>query len=179
MKNYYDFTGKTAIVTGAGSKRGFGIATSLMFAGYGANVVVVDIDGEGAEFNAKRVMEENPGVKAISVKADLTSEADVKALVKTTMDTFGPILFDALSGAAFDCASLSARPYAAPGGGCPPQQNRRADAKPYHRFAGDPASPGGRSQPKRPGLFSQSLCPGAVPGIDLSHRTGSDNCGRY
>ena len=93
MKNYYDFTGKTAIVTGAGSKRGFGIATSLMFAGYGANIVVVDIDGEGAEFNAKRVMEENPGVKAIAVKAGLTSEADVKALVKTTMDTFGRIDF--------------------------------------------------------------------------------------
>ena len=93
MKNYYDFSGKVAIVTGSGSKRGFGIATSLMFAGYGANVVLVDIDGAGAEFNAKRVEEENPGVKALAIQADLTSEKDVKALVQKTVDTFGRIDF--------------------------------------------------------------------------------------
>lgn len=93
MQNYYDFSGKTAIVTGSGSKRGFGIATALMFAGYGANVVLVDIDGDGVEFNAKRVEEENPGVKALPIKADLTSEADVKALVEKTMETFDRIDF--------------------------------------------------------------------------------------
>ncbi len=91
MKNYYDFTGKVAIITGAGSRRGLGVATAEMLAGYGCNVVLSDIDQEGNIFNANKIEEANPGVKALPVETDLTSEESIKAMIQKTMDTFGRI----------------------------------------------------------------------------------------
>lgn len=43
----FDFTGKTAIVTGAGS--GIGRAAAMELAYYGANVVVADISAAAAQ----------------------------------------------------------------------------------------------------------------------------------
>lgn len=43
----YDFTGKTAFVTGGGS--GMGAATIRAFAEAGANVAIVDLDGDAAQ----------------------------------------------------------------------------------------------------------------------------------
>ena len=87
---FMDFEGKVAIVTGAGSARGLGIAACKQFAGYGANVVIADIDEEGAKANAKMI-EETYGTKALAVKVDLCSEDSIKAMVKTTIDTFGKV----------------------------------------------------------------------------------------
>ena len=69
-----DFTGKVAMVTGAGG--GIGRAISLGFAGYGAKVVVVDRDVAGGEGTA--------GISASRaatqfVAADVTKSADVQA----------------------------------------------------------------------------------------------------
>lgn len=85
-----DFTGKVAIVTGAGSKRGIGIATCKMLAGYGCDVVVADVDEAGSAENAAAI-EAEYGTKALAIKVDLTSEEDIKSLVKTVMDKFGRI----------------------------------------------------------------------------------------
>ena len=40
----YDLSGKTAIVTGAGGRRGIGRAIATRFAREGANLVVTDIE---------------------------------------------------------------------------------------------------------------------------------------
>jgi NAD(P)-dependent dehydrogenase (short-subunit alcohol dehydrogenase family) len=79
-------TGKVAIVTGGGS--GIGEASCRRFADHGAAVVVADRDAAGAE----RVAEElrQGGARAVAAVVDVTSEADVEAMVEAA-DGFGPV----------------------------------------------------------------------------------------
>lgn len=79
--------GKTAIVTGAASNIGRMIALTL--AAEGANIVIADIDEEGAKGVAAEC--EAKGVKALPVKTDVTSQENVKAMMKQAADTFGGI----------------------------------------------------------------------------------------
>ena len=73
--------GKTAIVTGAGSGFGEGIATR--FAEEGCKVVVADINEE----NGKRVAAAIDG--ALFCKVDVTNNLQVRSLVQSTVDEFG------------------------------------------------------------------------------------------
>ena len=66
------FAGRVALVTGAAG--GLGHAAARRLAADGAMLVVVDIDGEGAE----QVAAELPG-EAIAVRADVSAEEDVDA----------------------------------------------------------------------------------------------------
>ena len=77
--------GKVAIVTGAGS--GFGEGIARRFAEEGARVVVNDV----VEDAAKRVTGdiELSGAKACAVVADVSRDADVKRLVETALGTYG------------------------------------------------------------------------------------------
>ncbi len=88
--NFMDFTGKVAIITGAGSKRGIGNATARQLAEYGCDVVIADIDEAGARKNADAIVKDF-GTKAIPVAVDLASEDSIKTMIKTAMDTFGRI----------------------------------------------------------------------------------------
>src|ERR1700712_2129964 len=78
-----ELNGKIAIVTGAAS--GFGEAIAHRFAAQGAKVVIVDLN----EAKAKTVAAAIGESKAIGVRADVTSRADIDAMVATTIDTFG------------------------------------------------------------------------------------------
>jgi NAD(P)-dependent dehydrogenase (short-subunit alcohol dehydrogenase family) len=68
---------KTAIVTGAGSRRGIGRATAHALAAAGWNVAVLDIDEASAKDAAAEVAERHP-VQAIGVACDVTDEASVE-----------------------------------------------------------------------------------------------------
>ncbi len=87
QENKMDMTGKTVCITGGAS--GIGRATCLEFAENGANVVVCDLNIE----NAQKVADEinAMGKKAIAFKMDVTSEADAKAMVDLTVETFGSL----------------------------------------------------------------------------------------
>lgn len=76
---------KVAIVTGAGM--GMGAATAQVFAGYGAKVVVSDINAAAAEETAETVRER--GGDALVVLCDVGEEEQVKALVDQTVRHFG------------------------------------------------------------------------------------------
>jgi 3-oxoacyl-[acyl-carrier protein] reductase len=74
--------GKRAIVTGAGSGFGEGIATK--FAAEGAYVIVADRDVAAARRVAAAL-----GDAAFAVTADVTRAADVKAMVEAAFERFG------------------------------------------------------------------------------------------
>ncbi|MBN1177289.1 MAG: glucose 1-dehydrogenase [Dehalococcoidales bacterium] len=80
---------KVALVTGAGSPVGFGRGIALTLAKYGCDIVANDIDLEGLNKTAAEV--EALGRKALAIQADVTKQAEVKAMVKQALDAFGRI----------------------------------------------------------------------------------------
>ncbi len=81
--------GKVALVTGAGSQIGFGKAIALTLAKDGCDVVVADIDLEGAKQTSAEI--EALGRKSIAVKADVSGSTEVKDMVKAALEQFGRI----------------------------------------------------------------------------------------
>src|SRR2546430_11212341 len=75
---------KVALVTGAAS--GFGKGIAATFAREGARVAVIDIDGEAARAAAASVSNTD-----IAVRCDVSRRADVDAAVNATVDAFGAI----------------------------------------------------------------------------------------
>ena len=68
----------TAIVTGAGSKRGIGRATAHALAAAGWHIAVLDLDEANAKDAAHEVAERH-GVQSVGVGCDVTDEASVEA----------------------------------------------------------------------------------------------------
>jgi 3-oxoacyl-[acyl-carrier protein] reductase len=78
-----DLTDKIALVTGAAS--GFGEAIAHRYAKLGAKLVIVDLNGDKAQAVASAIGSD----KAIGVRADVTSRADIDAALAATIDAFG------------------------------------------------------------------------------------------
>ncbi len=76
--------GKVAVVTGAAS--GFGEGMAKRFAQEGARVVVADLNGDGATRVAGEI-----GEQAVAVRADVTDRADVKAMLAAATEGFGKL----------------------------------------------------------------------------------------
>ncbi|SOD86792.1 SDR family NAD(P)-dependent oxidoreductase [Streptomyces sp. Ag109_G2-15] len=81
------FTGRTALVTGAGS--GIGRAVALAFAAEGAQVVVAGRRREPLD-ETVRLIEERGG-KALAVTADVSRAGDAEALVRAAVEYFGSL----------------------------------------------------------------------------------------
>ncbi len=77
--------GKVAVVTGAGS--GFGAGIARFFAAEGGRVVLADIDGAAAEAVAAEI--DRDGGAAIGLKTDVTDKADVATMMRAALDTYG------------------------------------------------------------------------------------------
>lgn len=78
--------GKTAIVAGGATL--IGQAVNATLAGYGSTVVIADIDVAGGEAAASSL-----SGKGFFVKCDLTSDADIAALVETVVARTGRLDF--------------------------------------------------------------------------------------
>ena len=82
-----DFSGKVALITGAGN--GIGRATALGFARHGANVVLVDRDQAAGDTTMGIIRQQ--GKDARFIAADVTRSTDVESFVKATIDAYGAI----------------------------------------------------------------------------------------
>ncbi|WP_291685830.1 glucose 1-dehydrogenase [Bradyrhizobium sp.] len=76
--------GKTALVTGGAS--GFGAEIVLSYVREGAKVVILDLNGNGAQKIADAA-----GGGTIAVAGDVTKQSDIDAAVKRAVDTFGKL----------------------------------------------------------------------------------------
>lgn len=79
--------GKVAVVTGAASGNGRGIA--VRFARDGADVVIADVDDAGMDETARLVRQQER--RALTVHCDVTNKADIDALVAGAVDAFGKV----------------------------------------------------------------------------------------
>ena len=75
---------KTAIVTGAGS--GFGQGIAMRFAKEGARVGVIDINAEAAREVASQI-----GNSAFAMEADVSIDGDVSRMVQEALDRWGQL----------------------------------------------------------------------------------------
>lgn len=87
MKGLFDISGKVAVVTGAGSGIGKGIAYA--FAANGGKVVASDKDADALEITVREI--KGNGLSAISVDADCTVVEDVRRLRDEARSAFGRI----------------------------------------------------------------------------------------
>lgn len=83
----YDFSNKVAIVTGGGG--GIGQLACVELAKLGAKVSVVDLNPELGTQTVELI--KNNGGEAMFIRADVSSEDDVKNYVKETVDSYGTV----------------------------------------------------------------------------------------
>ncbi|MGX1883813.1 SDR family NAD(P)-dependent oxidoreductase [Streptomyces sp. NPDC055287] len=83
------FSGKTALVTGAGS--GVGRAIALALAAEGANVVVAGRRAAPLDETVALARQAGGGGTAVSVSADVSRSEDVRALVRESTERFGSL----------------------------------------------------------------------------------------
>ena len=77
--------GKVALITGGGS--GMGMVASRLFASEGAKVVLTDVADQAGEAVAAEIGA--AGGEAVFVHADVSKEADAKAMVDAAIERFG------------------------------------------------------------------------------------------
>jgi NAD(P)-dependent dehydrogenase (short-subunit alcohol dehydrogenase family) len=84
-----DFTGQVAMITGAGSERGFGRATALFLADRGCNIVASDLNADGAGETARQV--EARGRKAMGLFCDVVDPVSVGQAVAGALSMLGRV----------------------------------------------------------------------------------------
>jgi 3-oxoacyl-[acyl-carrier protein] reductase len=76
--------GRSAVVTGAG--QGIGLEIARLLQAHGASVVLADMDGERVAAAAAEL-----GGDAVGIACNVTSEADVDAVAKRAVESFGSL----------------------------------------------------------------------------------------
>lgn len=85
MNTTFDYEGKVAFVTGAGS--GIGRATALAFANAGASVSIADIDEAGLNETAEMIT--SAGGAVLATVCDVTKSDQIKGALDQTVASFG------------------------------------------------------------------------------------------
>lgn len=83
----FEFDGKVAVITGAAS--GFGRAFAQKAAALGMKLVLADVDGDALAACVTALRDD--GAEAVGVATDVSQSAQVEALARTALDTFGKV----------------------------------------------------------------------------------------
>jgi NAD(P)-dependent dehydrogenase (short-subunit alcohol dehydrogenase family) len=83
----FDLTGRVALVSGAAQN--MGRCAALALAEVGADLLVADINGPGAEATAETIR--GMGCKALAVTCDLSDEAQIRDMFRRLDETYGHI----------------------------------------------------------------------------------------
>lgn len=100
MSVSYNFKGKVALVTGAGS--GMGLATAKLFCAAGAAVALVDVNEPAVQKEAEALRAS--GGNALGIACDVSNEEQVATMVDRTVSAFGRL------DAAFNNAGIQVPP---------------------------------------------------------------------
>lgn len=87
MKDMFNLEGKVAVVTGASS--GLGHDAAIMYAEYGADVALLDLNENDLEKVKEEI--EKLGRKVIAIECDVTKEVQVKDAVSKVLEVFSHI----------------------------------------------------------------------------------------
>ncbi|MFK7966659.1 MAG: SDR family NAD(P)-dependent oxidoreductase [Burkholderiaceae bacterium] len=84
---------KTAIITGAASLRGLGLAAARLFIDHGAHVAVVDLDRQATQHAVAALEDNNSGdtPRAIGIGCDVTDRQACLEAVAKTLQAFGQV----------------------------------------------------------------------------------------
>jgi NAD(P)-dependent dehydrogenase (short-subunit alcohol dehydrogenase family) len=88
IKEIFDLTGRTAVITGGAGLLGVKHAEAVALAG--ATPVLVDIAGDAAEERARQIGAKY-GVAALGLPCDITRPSDVQALLQRVLDATGRV----------------------------------------------------------------------------------------
>lgn len=79
--------GRTAVISGAASNRGIGLATARLFAEHGARVAILDLDGKASEEAAASL----EGAGHLGFACDVTDAVACRTAIAAALEAFGPI----------------------------------------------------------------------------------------
>ena len=90
MQNYFDFTGKVVLVTGASS--GIGRATAELFGRCGASVAITYLNNKsGADEASAAISAGASSREAIAIRADVTKTSEINEMIREVEDGLGPV----------------------------------------------------------------------------------------
>ena len=89
MHNFFDFTGRVVLVTGASS--GIGRATAELFGRCGASVAITYLNNKTGADAAVASISNGAGRAAMSIRADVTKHSEIEKMVHEVESSLGPV----------------------------------------------------------------------------------------